>query len=65
MIITQGGEDHLVIMSGLQTVEDLFNEIKLAGANIDIDFDDTGRFLTLQSIESGTTLSIGENGTNR
>ncbi len=61
-LITQGDEQYVITTANLETVEDLMNQIRLSGAQVHVSLDDTGRFLGIQSTESGTTLSIGENG---
>lgn len=62
MRITQGGKNYIVNTNSLDTVEDLLNRIERTGANVDASIDPTGRFLQVQSYESGSKLSIGENG---
>lgn len=60
--ISQGGTNYTINANGLQTVQDLLNRIERTGARVRASVDPTGRRLVIQSIESGTTLSIGENG---
>ncbi len=60
--ITQGGKSFGISTTGLVTVEDLINRVHRSGVKAQVSLDPTGRFLQLQSTESGTTLSIGENG---
>lgn len=60
--ITQGDKNYIVNTNSLDTVEDLLNRIERTGANVDASIDPTGRFLQVQSFESGSKLSIGENG---
>ncbi|QDV25677.1 flagellin N-terminal helical domain-containing protein [Aureliella helgolandensis] len=62
--IEQGEESYIVSTVGLTTVEDLVNRIKLSGASVEAGLDSTGRYFSLQSTESGSSLSIGENGGN-
>lgn len=62
--ITQGGKDYIVNTNSLDTVEDLLNRIERTGAKVSASIDDSGRFLQIQSFESGSQLSIGENGDN-
>jgi flagellar hook-associated protein 3 FlgL len=62
--ITQSGSTYVVSTNGLETVEDLLNRIQQSGASIAASIDPSGRFLTVQNKESGSVLSIGENGTN-
>ncbi|MCA9127347.1 MAG: hypothetical protein KDB22_09680 [Planctomycetales bacterium] len=63
-LISQGGEDYLITTSGVNTVEDLINRIHLSGASVRASLDSSGRYLELKSTESGSTLSIGENGSD-
>jgi len=62
--ITQGNTNYSVSTNGLQTVQDLLNRIERTGARVRATIHPTGRHLMLQSTESGSTLSIGENGGN-
>jgi flagellar hook-associated protein 3 FlgL len=62
--ITQAGVNYVVNTNGLNTVEDLINRMERTGARIETSIDPTGRFITVQSTESGSQLSIGENGGN-
>ncbi len=62
--ITQGGKDYIVSSNSLDTIEDLLNRIERTGAKVGASIDPSGRFLQIQSYESGSKLSIGENGNN-
>lgn len=62
--IKQGGKTYGVSTSNTSTVEDLINRIQSSGAQVQASLDPTGRFLQLQSTESGTAMSIGETGAN-
>jgi flagellar hook-associated protein 3 FlgL len=62
--IRQGNKTYQISTNGLQTVEDLFNRIHRSGAQVHTSIDPSGRFLKIQSTESGTSLSIGEAGSN-
>ncbi len=62
--IIQGTKTFQISTNGLQTVEDLFNRIHRSGAQVNTSIDPTGRFIKIQSTESGTTMSIGEAGSN-
>ncbi|HAC89374.1 MAG TPA: hypothetical protein DCF63_01905 [Planctomycetaceae bacterium] len=62
--ITQSGVNYVVNTNGLNTVEDLLNRMERTGARIETSIDPSGRFITVQSTESGSQLSIGENGGN-
>lgn len=60
--IRQAGQDYTINTAGLSTVEDLFNAIESSGARVQASLDPTGKYFTIQSTESGTSLSIGEAG---
>ncbi len=60
MTLTQNGRDYIVNTSGMETVEDLINGIQASGARVKASLDSTGKYFSIQSTESGTTLSIGE-----
>lgn len=60
--ISQGGTNYTINANGLQTVQDLLNRIERTGARVRATIDSSGRHLVIQSTESGTDLSIGENG---
>lgn len=62
--ITQGTKTYGISTTGLTTIEDLINRIHQSGVNAQASLDPTGRFLQLQSTESGTALTIGETGGN-
>ncbi len=62
--LQQGNRTYTIATNGMSTVEDLINGIHRTGANVIAEIDSNGQHLTLQSVESGTTLSIGENGSN-
>lgn len=62
--ITQGDETHIIGTNGLVTVEDFINRIHQSGADVIASIDSTGKHLAIQSTESGTRLSIGENNQN-
>ncbi len=59
--IKQGTKTFSVSTNGLSTLEDLINRIHRSGVQAKASLDPTGRFLQIQSTESGTALSIGEN----
>lgn len=61
-LIRQGDKDYTITTNNLDTVEDLMNRIRQSGAQVAVSLDDSGRFFSLQSTESGSTLTIGENG---
>jgi flagellar hook-associated protein 3 FlgL len=58
----QGGKSYVINTNGIDTVEDLLNRIEGSGARVSASIDTTGRYLTIQSTESGSQFSIGENG---
>lgn len=60
--IQQGSEVFTISLAGLNTVEDLLNEINHSGAEVSAAIEPGNRSISLQSVESGTQLSIGENG---
>src|SRR5690606_14583150 len=60
--ITQGDSAYNISTNGLETVQDLLNRIERSGARVRATIDPSGRNLVVQSTESGSTLSIGENG---
>lgn len=60
MTLHQNGRDYIVNTSGMDTVEDLINGIQSSGARVQASLDPSGKFFSIQSLESGTTLSIGE-----
>lgn len=59
-LIRQGDKSYSISTTNLSTVEDLINRIHSSGARVQAGLDPSGRFLKLQSTESGTALSIGE-----
>lgn len=60
--IQQGIHTYTINTSALTTVEDLFNAVQASGAKVITELADNGKTIRIQSIESGTDLSIGENG---
>ncbi len=63
-IIKQGTKSYTISSNGANTVEDLLNIIRRSGAKVEAGLDPTGKHLAIRSTESGTTLTIGENGGN-
>lgn len=61
-VLHQAGVNTTINTTGLQTVEDLLNRIETSGARVHASIDPSGRYLQVQSLESGTPFSIGENG---
>lgn len=64
LTITQGDDTYIIPTSGLNTIEDLINRVQLSGARVNASLDSSGRFLEIRSTESGSTLAIGENGSD-
>jgi flagellar hook-associated protein 3 FlgL len=62
MLIKQGSKSYAISTNGLTTVEDLMNAIRRSGAKVEVSIDPAGKRLAVQSTESGSTLTIGENG---
>ncbi len=62
--IKQGSKTYGITTNNISTVEDLINRIQSSGAQVQTSLDPSGRFLQLQSTESGTAMSIGETGSN-
>jgi len=62
LLITNGSETSTVDLTGLTTVEDLFNAIKAADADTMTGFTDDGSGLRIASRLSGVGFSIAENG---
>lgn len=60
--INQGTKTYNIATAGLTTVEELFNAIQASGAKVVTELADGGKTIRIQSTESGTDLSIGENG---
>ena len=58
--ISQGDKTYTISTTGTETIEDLLNRIHRSGAEVKASVDASGRFLAIQSTESGTKLSIGE-----
>ncbi len=62
--ISQGGKTFGISTTGLSTLEDLINRINLSGVNAQASLDPSGRYLQLQSTQSGTALTVGEANSN-
>jgi flagellar hook-associated protein 3 FlgL len=62
--LRQNGRDFTISTTGLHTVEDLLNRIEQSGARVKATLDGRTNTLSVQSLESGTALSIGEAGGN-
>ncbi len=60
--IKQGDKTYTITTNGLTTVEGFLNRIERSGAQVKASIDSSGRYLAIQSVESGTSLSIGEAG---
>jgi flagellar hook-associated protein 3 FlgL len=61
-IITQSGTDFVISLDGLETVGDLLNRMEQSGARLRASIDPSGKYLSIKNTESGSSLSIGENG---
>lgn len=59
--ITSGDRSKVVDISSDETIEDLFNTLKLSGLDLDTGFTADGRGLEISSQISSTAFSIGEN----
>ena len=60
--IKQGAKSYNISTTGASTVEDLLNIVRRSGAKVEASLDPSGRHLAIRSTESGTTLTIAENG---
>jgi len=60
--IKQGTKTFNISTTSASTVEDLLNIVRRSGAKVEATIDPTGRHIAIRSLESGTTLSIAENG---
>lgn len=59
--ITVGSRTQVIDISGAETVEDLFNTLKLSGLDLDVGFTTDGSGLAISSRVSAVPFSIGEN----
>ncbi len=62
LLINVGEKSAVVDVSSAVTVQDLFNQIRLAGLDLDADVSADGSGISIVSRLSGAELSIGENG---
>jgi flagellar hook-associated protein 3 FlgL len=62
--IKQGDKAYTISTAGTNTVEDLLNAVRRSGAKVEASLDPTGRHIAIRSTESGSTLTIAENGGN-
>mgnify|MGYP003663171275 CR=1 FL=1 len=62
LLINVGGKSAVVDVSSAVTVQDLFNEIRLAGLDLDAGISADGTGISIVSRLSGAEFSIGENG---
>ncbi len=60
--IKQGTKTYNISTNGASTVEDLLNVVRRSGAKVEATIDPTGRHIAIRSLESGTSLTIAENG---
>lgn len=63
-LITQGDKTFGISTTGLNTIEDFINRIHRSGVQAHASLDPSGRFIQLQSTQSGTSLTVGENNGN-
>ena len=61
LLISNGSKAGVVDISSAVTVEDLFNELQLAGLDLATDLNDSGNGIAVSSRVSGADFSIGEN----
>lgn len=62
-LLIQSGENSAVIdVSSAVTVQDLFNQLRLSGLDLDAGVSDDGAGITIVSRLAGAAFSIGENG---
>ncbi len=62
LLISSGGTNYTVNLSGAQTVQDLINDINTSGAGVTAAINSQGTGLSVTSNVSGIDFSIGENG---
>ena len=60
--IKQGTKSYNISTTGASTVEDLLNIIRRSGARVEATLDSSGRHIAIRSLESGTSMTIAENG---
>jgi len=61
LLISNGSKSGVVDLSSAVTIEDLFNELQLAGLDLATDLNDSGNGIAVSSRVSGAAFSIGEN----
>ncbi len=61
LLINNGSKSGVVDVSSAVTIEDLFNELQLAGLDLATDLNDGGNGIAVSSRVSGADFSIGEN----
>ncbi len=61
LLISNGSKSGVVDISSAETIEDLFNELQLAGLDLATDLNDSGNGIAVSSRVSGADFSIGEN----
>lgn len=61
LLINNGSKSGVVDISSAVTVEDLFNELQLAGLDLATDLNDSGNGIAVSSRVSGADFSIGDN----
>ena len=60
--IKQGSKSYNISTTGANTVEDLLNLVRRSGAKVEASLDSSGRHIAIRSLESGTSMTIAENG---
>lgn len=61
LFITSGDQSQAIDLSAVETIEDLFNTLRLAGLDLEPGFNASGSGLSVSSRLSGVGFSIGEN----
>lgn len=62
LLIQNGDKSGVIDLSSAVTVEDLFNELRLANLDLDVGLNSSGDGIAISSRVAGANLSIGENG---
>ena len=62
LLIRNGDNSAVVDVSSAVTVQDLFNQLRLSGLDLDAGVSDDGAGITIASRLAGATFTIGENG---
>lgn len=62
LLIQLGDETRTIDLSTAVTLEDVFNQIRLSGLELDVGINDEGTAIAFSSRVSGVDFSVGENG---